>query len=108
MADIVKIPGIPVPLGGKDYVMPPLALNAVKQLRPRLDAFKGTDGDEDIDTVIDAAYAALRRNYPDISRDEVGDMVDLGNMQEVMEACMDVSGLKRKQLEAGELKPGKS
>lgn len=108
MAALVKVPGIPVFLSGVDYVMPPLSLNSVKQLKPKLEAFKGTDDQEDIDTVIDAAHAALKRNYPALTREEVGDLVDLGNMQEVMEACMDVSGFKRKQLEAGEVKPGKS
>jgi hypothetical protein len=37
-----------------------------------------------IGTVIEAAHAALKRNYPDITRDEVGELVDVGNMHDVI------------------------
>ncbi|MFL9610181.1 hypothetical protein ACKF11_08870 [Methylobacillus sp. Pita2] len=101
MADIVKIPGVRITLAGQDYILPPLTLNAVVQLRPRLETFKAAGDLDSIETVIDAAHAALLRNYPDLTREQVGEMVDMGNMADVMQACMDVSGLMRKQQEAG-------
>lgn len=107
MADIVKIPGIKMMLGGQEYVIPPLALNALVQLQDRLGVFQGGTDITSIETIIDAAHAALRRNYPDITREQVGDLVDLGNMNQVFEALMDVSGMLRKQQESGELQPGR-
>ena len=100
---IVKVKGLLIELGGRELVVPPLALGALEQLQARLVQFKGDIRDKDqVATAIDAAHAALKRNYPDMSRDEVAEMIDVGNMAEVFEAVMDVSGLKRKEIEAGE------
>lgn len=97
MADIVKIPGVTLTLAGQDYVLPPLSLNALVQLKSRLEKFESGTDLESVATVIDAAHAALSRNYPAITREQVGDLVDVGNMGDVMQACMDVSGVMRKQ-----------
>ncbi|AEV24622.1 hypothetical protein Dsui_0202 [Azospira oryzae PS] len=100
---IVKVKGIPVDLGGETFVIPPLALGALEQLQERVAKFKGDIRDaEQVATVIDAAHAALKRNYPDMPRETVADLIDVGNMAEVFEAVMDVSGLKRKALEAAQ------
>lgn len=102
---VVKVKGIPVELGGETLVIPPLALGALEQLQERVGNFRGDIRDkEQVATVIDAAHAALKRNYPEMTREQVADAIDIGNMADVFEAVMDVSGLKRKALEtaAGE------
>lgn len=102
----VKVKGITLLLGGEQMVMPPIALGALEQLQDRIAVFNGDVADvKQIGTVIDAAHAALRRNYPDITREQVGDLLDVENMGDVFAAVMDVSGMKRKALEAGEI-PG--
>lgn len=104
MSAVVKVKGIAVRLGGESYVIPPLSLGALEQLQGRVAAFQGDIRDkEQVATVIDAAHAALKRNYPEITREEIADLIDVGNMAEVFEAVMDVSGLKRKAIEAGEV-----
>ena len=104
---MVKVQGIPLALFGETYVIPPLSLGALEQLQDKLANFAGDVRDgEQVKTVIDAAYLALRRNYPDIQRGQVAEMVDVGNMAEVFQAVMDVSGMKRKALESGEAQPG--
>lgn len=100
IAAVVKVPGLPVMLGGEEYIMPPLALGPLKQLKPHLINFTANLDDESLETVIATAHSALTRNYPELTKEWVGSVVDVANMQEVIEACMDVSGLKRKQLEA--------
>jgi hypothetical protein len=98
-AAVVKVPGLANVLPG--YVLPPLSLGALEQLHERIKAVNGDFSSADqIGTVIDAAHAALRRNYPDLTREQVGDLVGLENMAEVFDACMDVSGLKRKAADA--------
>lgn len=100
---LVKHKGIAVVMGGVEYTVPPLALGALEQLQDRVSKFNGDIRDaEQVATVIDAAHSALKRNYPETTRDDVADMIDVGNMAEVFEAVMDVSGLKRKAIEAGE------
>lgn len=99
----VRIKGVTVELNGTNYVIPPIALGALEQLQERIVAFNGDIQDvKQISTVIDCAYAALRRNYPDMTREEVADLIDIGNMNEVFVAMMDVSGLKRKEQEAAQ------
>lgn len=101
MTSPTKVKGIPVEMGGTTFIVPPLSLGALDQLQDRLEKFTGDirDGSQ-MATMLDAAHASLKRNYPDITREEVGEMVDLENMARVMEAIMDVSGLKRREFEA--------
>jgi hypothetical protein len=99
----VKVKGLPVDLNGSVYIIPPIALGALEQLQDRITTFTGDVTDmKQIATVIDAAHAALKRNYPEITRSEVADLIDVSNMAEVFEAIMDVSGLKRKAAQSGE------
>ena len=96
---VAKYNGITLNLGGTDYVLPPISLGALEQLQSNISKFSGDVMDAtQITTVIDAAHASLLRNYPGITRTEVADMIDVGNMSDVFAAVMDVSGLKRKEL----------
>ena len=97
----VKVKGVPFQFGGVTLVIPPLSLGSVEQLQDRLSAMdEDLSSPEYVGTVIDTVHAALSRNYPDMTRAEVADLIDLENMQEVMLCAMDVAGLKRKALEA--------
>lgn len=98
---VVKVKGIPVSIGGVIRVVPPLSLGALEQLHEPISKFKADVADMgSITVVVDATFAALKRNYPDITRDEVADGIGLENMTDVFEAVTDVSGLKRKAIEA--------
>ena len=99
----VRIKGVTVELNGTNYVIPPIALGALEQLQERIGAFDGNVQDaKQISTVIDCAHAALRRNYPEMTREQVADLIDIANMGDVFAAVMDVSGLKRKEQEAAQ------
>ena len=102
---IVRVPGVPVDFAGETLIVPPLTLNALQQLRERINKFTGSIDEENLNTVVDAAHSALKRNYPDITRERVGELIDLGNMIEVFESVMDVGGLRRK---AREKEPGEA
>lgn len=99
----VNVPGLRVVLAGQVYVVPPLTLGDLEQLQERIVAVKGEPDGQTVGTVLDVATCALKRNYPEITRAEVARMVDVGNMMEVFEAVMDMSGLKRKAQEAAGL-----
>lgn len=92
---------------GETYTIPPLSLGAIEVMQERLDAFTGDGSLGSVKTVIEATTKALRRNYPDISEEKVAnELLDLGNMMEVMQAVMDVGGLRRKAIEAEAEKGG--
>ena len=100
MATVVKFPGIKLTLAGAEYVFAPLSLNAIGQLQERLEQFDGNVlNREQRETAAEAAFCSLKRNYPEITREEVGELVDVGNFVSVFEAVMDVAGLKRKAIE---------
>lgn len=95
------IAGIKVVLGGTEWVVPPLNFKALIDLKDRLAEFKpGSVDVNSVDTVLECVYRALKRNYPDVTKDMLAELIDLGNMVDVMQAVMDVSGLRRKQAEA--------
>ncbi len=103
MAGIVKVKGVPFDFNGCVLIIPPLSLGAYEQLQERLsDLPEDVRESSYIGTAIDTVHAALLRNYPDMTREEVGELVDFGNMNDAMECAMDISGLKRKALEAGQ------
>lgn len=103
------IPGIVVNLGGVDYTVPPLSLGSLETLQGQLESFKAGDvTPESVRVVIDATLAALLRNYPDMTRAKVAEVLDLGNMLAVMQAVMDVSGIHRAVAEAGKVQAGQS
>jgi hypothetical protein len=100
----VKVKGVPFDFGGEKLVIPPIGLGALEQLQRSISEFKGDARDsKQLATVIDAAHAALKRNYPEMTREQVGNMIDLGNFIEVFECVMDVSSMRRKAIESGEL-----
>jgi hypothetical protein len=96
-----KINGVTLNLGGMDYVVPPLSLGALEVLQSRIEAFDGSMNKESVATVIDCLHAALRRNYPDITREVVADMVDVANFGQVMNAVMNASGMGLKAADPG-------
>lgn len=105
-----RIKGIEIEFAdGTKLIVPPLNLASIQLLQDRLATFKGGMDAASIDLVVDATMMALARNYPDLTRERViTDLIDLGNMEDVMAAVMDVSGLKRKEQEKalGEAKAG--
>nr|WP_316642883.1 hypothetical protein [uncultured Roseateles sp.] len=91
--------------GGRAYILPPLSLGALELLHERMKLLPTLEVTDPVAvaTVIDATHIALCRNYPMITRVEVAELVDVGNMGDVYESLMDISGAKRKAQAAGNL-----
>lgn len=98
-----KILGIPFPLDGKLYIVPPCSLATLKRHGAAIDKL-GEEGAAirlsggAIDTIVSLAHEALKRNYPDMESDYVAEHVGLESVWELFRALMDASGLLRKQL----------
>ena len=90
--------GTTIQIDGQPLVFAPLSLGAVEKLLPALQSFQPND----VGMVIDVAHKSLKRNYPDITRDDVADMLYMDQLEEVMAAVMSVSGLKNKESQEGE------
>lgn len=108
MTVAIKTPikGIPLTLGGIIYTLPPASLGTLEAMANDLDkvneafATGGNFSLRDLLFVTDFATACLRRNYPDMDRAHVADHVGLDNVIDVLQMCLDTSGLLRKRLES--------
>jgi hypothetical protein len=95
------IPGIEFDFGGgRVYTIPPLSLGALQRLQCQLDDMQNAAALQPatVTTVVQAAHAALKRNYPQMTFDDVAELVDVGNMYDVIACVLDVSGMRRKEL----------
>lgn len=102
--DIVKVAGHNYTLGGKNYVIPALSLRAIQQLKGKILSFQNSGPLEQVDDIADIAIAAFNRNYPEMTRDDLLDMIDMNNMQDVVMIIMGQSGLipKKEEIKEGE------
>jgi hypothetical protein len=99
-----SIPGTELNLGGVVFVMPPLNLNAVRKYETHIANLgkKGTVS-ENIEEALPILHAALVRNYPDLTVEQLRELVDMGNYFEAVAALTSISGFKK--VPSGEARP---
>lgn len=91
------VPGTTVVMSGERLLVPPMSLGALELFGDQLVTLRADPTNpEAVRTIIDVTLSALRRNYPDITREEVSELIDVGNMETVMLAVMATSGLQDK------------
>jgi hypothetical protein len=81
-----------------DLVVAPLNFDAVKSMQNRIQAF-GKNPTDDMESLVDAVDLGLGRNYKNVPRWLITQTIDLANMPGLMQALMDVSGLRRQEVE---------
>lgn len=85
--------------GGIKYVIPPITLGALQKMRRHLTVLQSiTEADAlaGADVCIEVAHVAMLRNYPTLTLEDVGNLIDLGNMHEIMSCVLDLDGSLRK------------
>ena len=114
MTKPTPVKGIPLKLGEVTYTLPPANLATLESVSAQLDKINagfanGSGiGLGDMLFVADFATACLRRNYPDMDRALVANHIGLENVVDVLQMCLDTSGLLRSQLEAQAAQAGHS
>lgn len=100
----VANPGTRIVLGGTPYVLPPLSIGQMEQLKPEelAQMSSGGMGAGKITMIGDLTFGALTRNYPNVTRDDVVKHLDLGNMMDVLGALMKMSNFTRDESEPEE------
>lgn len=104
---MAKYEGMTVVLAGEERVLPPLTLRSLRRLTPQLKALASLAPDalpneDQITAVAEVVHASMIRNYPDVTLEQVEEMVDLGNLETVISAVMSVAGLEKRKPGAGE------
>jgi hypothetical protein len=99
------IPGVPINLGGNDFVLAPLGLRLAREASEKGKAISTGEASEDDAFAFGAwmVHQSLLRNYPDITIEEVNELLDQGNIKEASDAIAGLSGLQR--VKPGEIAP---
>jgi hypothetical protein len=101
-----KLEGVPLRLGGKDYILPPLNLEALEENWEGLQSLgiQETTPQQRIKVIIDLLHAGLARNYPrrwglwgGISRKRLKRDLDFPALLALYDTLMKASGLERRQ-----------
>lgn len=92
--------GTKVELGGKEYVVPSLTLDQVEAFiadgtidRVPQNGLTYIHVAESRQALVDVSHAALSRNYPNITREEIRAGLDLSSVSALVDAVMGASGL---------------
>jgi hypothetical protein len=96
----IRFDGERLKLGDRECVVPPLNWRRIRKILPILGRMKDitaggglTITEPMLDDSVTVIYEAVSRNYPDITRDELEELVDLVNAPKVIMAVMGLSGL---------------
>lgn len=79
------------------YTLPPLSLDVLEDLGPRIDAFMEATKTQqspslgEMKLIVDVVHGALQRNYPQMPRMQVARSIDMGNMMSLFMAALNVS-----------------
>lgn len=91
--DFVELtPGSEIVLGGQTFVLAPMNAPTYEKHKQ---AISKVGSLPDMTLVAELTFCCLRRNYPDISRDQAYELVDQGNLVLLWELIMNLSGLVR-------------
>ena len=99
------IPGVEVAMGGETWLIPPLTLGQLRRLMPKVRQLTEVDasmGEPQIAVLVEIVASALERNYPNVTFEQVENLLDLGNAGVVLNAVLTGSGLKTRGNPLGE------
>jgi hypothetical protein len=79
--------GVRITAGGRTFILPSLSIRMVIDHRETLESLEasgGTFAPGYLGMVIDLTLLALRRNYPNATKEEVEEFLDLGNVKDII------------------------
>jgi hypothetical protein len=93
------VPGVEIEMGGETYILPPLTIGQLRggirdKMRANDELIEKGQWWEALDIKNSIIAEALRRNYPDITDEDVGGMLDLRNYDKAWEIILGGSGLR--------------
>ena len=108
---VVTIKGVSFPFsGGRSFELAPLNIKAIKNLQAEYGKFNTWDkhaADLDFEFMTTVVLYSLKRNYPDMTVEDVDEMTDIGMLMKAFVAIMTVMGSGASDVVEGGKKPGK-
>lgn len=98
------VAGTWVEMGGKSYLVPPLNFKGLRQVEEDLKVLASIKleggalpSDDQVKSLCKVIKASIVRNYPNVTLEELEDLVDFGNLPQLILAVMKASGLVQKE-----------
>lgn len=95
----VRFKGVPLYLNGREYIIPSLSLRQVQEFNATLSSPAAAPEAGDITalsallaTYVPVIGAALRRNHPEVSDEDLQDWLDLESVGEAIKIVQNASG----------------
>ncbi len=92
-----RFAGVDVEIGGRSYCVPPLSLGALERFWPFVQSLgNGSAAASPMELLAKTAelvHQALKRNYPELTEDDVKEMLDIKNFRQVLDSVLTASGL---------------
>ena len=97
----LKYEGQEVKVGGEVFIIPPLSFGILKRHKVFIESIGKTRDDgtsktplEDLPGICMVVHEAIKRNYPEITLEQVEDLIDMNNFGTIFNAIMQNSGLE--------------
>jgi hypothetical protein len=77
-----RVPGVTISFSGRELVVPPLRVGDIKDILPAIRRISAPltgppmERFEQLDDYVDVIHVALKRNYPELTRDELLEITD--------------------------------
>jgi len=94
-----------VHFGGKDWIAPALTLGPIKRLTPvlaRLTLAGATDPMEQLGDIVQVVHASLVRNYPELTVEQLEEVIEIPALSDVVHAVLEVSGFTVEKADPGD------
>ena len=95
--------GVTITIGGREFIIPPLSFKQVKALWPIIQEISKPEKTivDAVDGFTQVVHAAISRNYPDVTQEEIADLLDFGNVNKIINDILGVSGFVLGEKKAG-------
>lgn len=95
-----KFEGFAARLGDKEFIIPPLAWRQLRSLTPVLlrlftGAYQETFDEQMLNDYLTVIHAAIARNYSDFTKEDLEEVLDLGNVGKIFLQILGASGFSQ-------------
>lgn len=100
--------GVEIEIRGKKYIVPGLSLGQLENNAEDIQTVLAMTNQNDmraLGTIAKIVHLAFSRNYPDITLDQIKEMIDMRNMNRIIGAVMNSTGFSSGAANAGEQMP---
>jgi hypothetical protein len=93
------IDGEEIELSGEKFIVPPCNFSGMEKYLAKAEQLEGATYAQQVDLLSDMILIALSRNYPELTKERLKDLLDSEGCNKAIAAIVRVSGLKKSQME---------